>query len=516
MFDPATTPTSAGGYPWKADGDYSTLAYIKNEIDQRQKYTAHMHYEGGSYTFGIKEIKGHQTVAIDFKRIRNSQTPDVNGNIIPLHVDKGQISWSVIGNGNNKLSGRSEQISVTNGLSSTYDCRNCCPNSYNDSWLVPFDFLAAVGTSETFLAQQQDVNCYGQVYPPYPGGVVSWNSTFPDVASVNFGGEARAWSMGTSMIQASWPADSWFEGLNELCEYTPVTVMEEAPMEVVQPTVASLAASIASTKNPTATLTPLPGTFLTTNTSTTFPTESTTDVMVVFQSSSESVTVSGQGVNPSNAGSQIKWRIDRNPGDTVATGTPTLSAQTGAQIILTPTTAGSFRLICYVDTNGNGSYDSGEEVRVLLLAIIRVGISSDCTIDSPMANFQGDVPNTTEFGVRSGALPMSMRCDFVIEGGGSSAKIGTNKVYFGNVGNLIGDTARVTYVTSGSATENPGASLPMVDTGRVKQGNAPTGGETAFREDSLVPGMDDSSEDRPPPSVPHHYRCDGGHVWGEG
>jgi hypothetical protein len=254
-------------------------------------------------------------------------------------------------------------------------------------------------------------------------------------------------------------------------------------VEVIQPTVASISASIPSTKNPTATPTPIPGNYSTQNISTAFPTESIEDLMVVFQSSGESITIKAEGISPANAGSQLRWKIDRNPADTVATGTPSLSTQTGPQLTLTPTTAGSFRLICYVDKNSNGSYDEGEELRVLLFAIIRANVNTEeCFISSVQVGFQWSVVEN-EFQISSG-MPMAITCEVIVEGGGSNRRVGTTAVHFGNIGNLTSDSARVNYSTSGIATENPGGPLPMIDTGRIKAGNQPTGGDTAFRGNS--------------------------------
>ncbi|QYO65502.1 hypothetical protein [Leptolyngbya sp. 7M] len=99
MFDPQKTPSSAGGYPWKADGDFHTILYIKNETDQPKKYTAFMSWDGGGYSLGVKEIKRNQTLAIDFRELRDNQTPDVN---------------------------------ETLGIASTYACYNCCGDSFYD------------------------------------------------------------------------------------------------------------------------------------------------------------------------------------------------------------------------------------------------------------------------------------------------------------------------------------------------------------------------------------------------
>ncbi len=128
MFDPEKMPSSAGGFPWKADGDFRTIVYIKNETDEPRKFTAFLTWEGGGYATGITEIKPNQTVAIDFREMRGSLTPDQMGNVIPFDLESGQIAWSASGSEPKTLSARSEQISVSEGIASTYSCANCCPN----------------------------------------------------------------------------------------------------------------------------------------------------------------------------------------------------------------------------------------------------------------------------------------------------------------------------------------------------------------------------------------------------
>lgn len=224
MFDPQKTPTSAGGYPWKADGDYSTILYIKNETDQPKKYTVFLSYEGGGYTLGVKELKGSETIAIDFRALRDAGASDVNGTVIPLNLTKGQIAWSVSGVDNKTLSGRSEQISVSGGTSSTYDCRNCCPNSIYDGWLTSFSTFDVVGDVTGFIAMQQDKNCMGQTYPPYPADFVNWDSTNWGVASIDYNGQSTAVGVGSANIQGSWEGVTWWDWGMELCDpvYVPI------------------------------------------------------------------------------------------------------------------------------------------------------------------------------------------------------------------------------------------------------------------------------------------------------
>ena len=234
MFDPQKTPSSAGGYPWKADGDYATIVYIKNETGQPERFTASLLFAGGGYTLGLKDLKPNQTLAVDFKKLRDSQIPDVNGNLIPLTLEKGQIAWSHTGPTSKALSGRSEQISVSSGFASTYDCRNYCQDEFYEGWIDPGSLFAYVGDFASYQAEQQDMNSYGQLLPPYPAGSVNWNSSDPDVAEIAGYSQAEGVSGGTSMIQASWTA---YENFGEVgggydCPQVPVYVFLEAPMEV--------------------------------------------------------------------------------------------------------------------------------------------------------------------------------------------------------------------------------------------------------------------------------------------
>ncbi|MGB7068753.1 MAG: hypothetical protein WBD22_04610, partial [Pyrinomonadaceae bacterium] len=169
MFDPQKMPSSAGGFPWKADGDYTTIVYIKNETDSPKKYTASLIFEGGGYSVGVRDLKPSQTVVVDFKQLRDDQVPDSMGRTLPFSLERGQIAWSMFGMDNKTLSGRSEQISLSGGTASTYACYNCCPNSTVAWWMEPGSAETWVGGTSQFLSIQQDQNCTGTVLEPYTG-----------------------------------------------------------------------------------------------------------------------------------------------------------------------------------------------------------------------------------------------------------------------------------------------------------------------------------------------------------
>jgi len=74
--------------------------------------------------------------------------------------------------------GRSEYIQSETGTSTTFQCSNCCPDSYNDGWLTPSGFYLSIGYTDiiTFLVQQND--CYGTMLTPFAASSY-WSSTSP-------------------------------------------------------------------------------------------------------------------------------------------------------------------------------------------------------------------------------------------------------------------------------------------------------------------------------------------------
>lgn len=201
LFDPQRMASSAGGYPWKAEGDYTTVLYIKNETDQPQQYTAALIYEGGNYATGVKDIKPHQLITIDFRALRDNQTPDANKQTIPLNIEHGEIAWSSHGETNKALSGRSHQSSIVEGVSSTYDCRNCCPD--NDIYTgasIPGFIYVVPDDIYPFQAEMTTENCFGTVLSTFPDSVYGWGSNSPSVATIESDGTATAISEGEAFF----------------------------------------------------------------------------------------------------------------------------------------------------------------------------------------------------------------------------------------------------------------------------------------------------------------------------
>jgi hypothetical protein len=230
MFDPQKMPASAAGFPWKADGDFTTIVYVKNETDQPRKYVAYLKYDGGSYSIRESDIAPHQTVAIDFRQLRDSQTLGAFDAVIPLNIDKGQIGWSMVGNENKTLSARSEQISLNQAVASTYACANCCPSSRIYDTVNPAFATTGVPGVMQYYTIGLITDCMGNSEPAQGGA--AWTILHSAIATIDQSGSAQAVSPGETTITAEWMNFAWFD-VGQNCWMDEYPGQGSATMEVV-------------------------------------------------------------------------------------------------------------------------------------------------------------------------------------------------------------------------------------------------------------------------------------------
>jgi hypothetical protein len=220
MWDPFGQKSPTGGYPWRIESTSTTKTYIKNITDREQYYVAYLNWENGEkYMIGMRAIAPHQTIEIDVKKLRDEQTPDENGQIIPLGATKGQLKWSIKQTGSPPageetrqslaLIGRTEQIDLENGTSSNYACQNWCESSYVASYLTPGNTEVEVGAQVDYNVYQQDMDHYGDLTEFYQrmllvNGPTTWISNQTGVATIGSNSIATATGAGTTTITATW------------------------------------------------------------------------------------------------------------------------------------------------------------------------------------------------------------------------------------------------------------------------------------------------------------------------
>jgi hypothetical protein len=178
-----------------------------------------------------------------------------------------------------------------------------------------------------------------------------------------------------------------------------------------------------------------------------------TNVFAVPQSSGY-ISLLGEGLASDTQGISglIHWAIQRNTSDVAAGALPTLQADPSdpnnplkEQVSMNG--VGSFNLICYVDVNGDGKYESGEEIKVFNVAEVGLTITQSVVTPSSAHFAVNDNGNNTS--ISSGDFnnnpAMDAKDTIQVLGGGADGMIGVAKIHVGWVQNGVGDSFKATY-----------------------------------------------------------------------
>lgn len=216
-----------GAYPWRLDGDYSTIVTITNVDLNPAQFTVNIFYEGGKYELNPQDLVAGETAVFNLKKIRDEQKPDRMGNVIPRTINMGQFRWSVYGeNGASaKLTGRAEMVSIMGRVSSSYSCPTCCPNSFYDGSFFPNGIDTYVDGSFLVNTQQRQRDCYNNIYGPYDASPnMGWSVTDSSITSVSQTNTGQATvsglAGGSTSIFAYFTGPSYTDGGQGYCYVT--------------------------------------------------------------------------------------------------------------------------------------------------------------------------------------------------------------------------------------------------------------------------------------------------------
>jgi hypothetical protein len=165
LRDTGPTRNRTGSYPWRIDGDYSTIVSVSNAGNQPAAFQVEIRYAGGPYSIRPRQLKAGETAYFDLRKLRDEQTPDRTGKTLPLTLDRGQFHWSVVATpGGGQIIGRAEVRGRSAHVISSYSCPTCCPDhgpygGFDPSYYGVFasDF-APTGSNGEML------DCYGNNY----------------------------------------------------------------------------------------------------------------------------------------------------------------------------------------------------------------------------------------------------------------------------------------------------------------------------------------------------------------
>lgn len=178
--------------------------------------TYQLDYPGGVYSPGLQSVAPGETLVVDIGQLRSGSTPDEDGDLIPEEATGGQVLWSSKWLSTSDAPptrvafiGRAEYVDFERGLSSTYSCNNCCPDSYYSSSLDPNQIIILVDEVESPIARQFDRNCYGALLEPFIVTSGVWSSSDTSVATVSSSGQVECVAPGVATVKSEWNAPDW-------------------------------------------------------------------------------------------------------------------------------------------------------------------------------------------------------------------------------------------------------------------------------------------------------------------
>jgi hypothetical protein len=237
LRDSGPPRASTGAYPVRLDGDYSTIVNVTNTTDKPGEFTMQINYDGGHFVTGIVHLNAGATRTFDVRKLRDDQTPDIMGHPLPRSLKTAQARWSV--RGNVKLNGRAEVVSIKDGVSSSYSCFLCCPNTFVNGWITPNSITVLPGHTQQFIAWEHDQNGYycGGNVEPYPVGGY-WYSGDESVGTVDYNGLATAIEPGSAEIACQWTVYRWeWDEMDESCNMTEEPFEDGRDMQVPKVTI---------------------------------------------------------------------------------------------------------------------------------------------------------------------------------------------------------------------------------------------------------------------------------------
>jgi hypothetical protein len=156
-----------GAHPFHLDGDNQAVVHLKNLSKTKTTAILQVLYDGGEFSPELVHLGPGQSVAVDVRRLRDSQADDIHGDKLPLDLERGQVQW--FQRGNQSVVGHLISFSASRGVSSSFACPGlCCPPDYLASKVNPSTITGLPGESFTVTVTETRLSqCTHQVMGPY-------------------------------------------------------------------------------------------------------------------------------------------------------------------------------------------------------------------------------------------------------------------------------------------------------------------------------------------------------------
>lgn len=189
-----------GSHPFTLEKGFRSVAYLTNTSDQPTTASYLILHEGGHYSSGILELAPHETLSVDFQRLRDEGRPDLAGRTLPRDLARGQILWSP--REPNALIGRVVRFDARTGRAANFSCPNCCgPTSdYYAFHVAPFSGWP--GNFQGMEVDRYDRYCGWPDGPYRVTGQLAFSSEAPAIATASVG-EVQYVSPGATNVVVS-------------------------------------------------------------------------------------------------------------------------------------------------------------------------------------------------------------------------------------------------------------------------------------------------------------------------
>ena len=213
---PGTVGT--GAHPFRLEGDSEAVLHLKNLDRETTTAIVQILYDDGEFTPELVKLGPEEAVAVDLRRLRDTQSEDVHGHRLPHDFTQGQVQW--FQHGKQTVMGRVVQSSPSLGVASNFGCGGlCCPPSFYSLNINPGSLDGIPEDTFDLTMTETDYTC-GQFYGPF--NVTEYVTCTSDDTAVAeaYGTTIEMEDEGLTNINVEYMATTFERGFTE-CESGP-------------------------------------------------------------------------------------------------------------------------------------------------------------------------------------------------------------------------------------------------------------------------------------------------------
>ena len=194
------------------DSQTNSILFLTDESDEPARIGLDVTASGVHYYLIRFKLAAHETRAIDFRALRDSQVPDFKGNRIPAGASDGSANWVRLDDA--PVEGRMMVIQQQQGMASNFDCSTCyCPAKYTALAVAPIAFGLLPAAYEDMGSTATYYSCNTGTYYYDVTVASTWSSDNTPVIQMNSSVRYRADAIagGTANVMGSFTDCTQFD-----------------------------------------------------------------------------------------------------------------------------------------------------------------------------------------------------------------------------------------------------------------------------------------------------------------